>query len=782
MSLARPPNSKTGYVLPWTVSPHADESLPGLALRHAAEYRFHDPMRLFKRISPPKLVLWTFCQLPPASAVGTRSKDLLGLDEATFRRMSLWSATEFHHSIQGHDVWSDLVRNDARAFCPLCLQDSLHHRSSWLVSPFTLCAKHATPIRNRCHVCKGLLTWTGMGVHRCGKRGCRADLRECPPGPAEPENVGAVIALERLLRVGDAATPFGMPPGEAIRLSFLFGQLGLGFEKGRRYSRAPSFIKREQAQVAALMNVGWNTLSDWPRNFHALLEKLRERAGERAGKHGLVKAFGKMSLLVYELARQPWGEPFGAAFTEYAASLPELRTSTRRLERYAPGTVVQDEHVSLSEARRQLGMSPSPMMALAERRGLYVVRPVGGGAPSKVRAADVAKLKAELVDWLLPSEARAILGVGNKVMDQLENAGLIRRVPPTERVMIVRPFRRSEIEAFVAACVGKAEFMTLTQAAQAHLTPITRASVRRPVTDICKALVEGQLRPVGCVKEAKGLMQVRLRMRDVEAAVLSRNTTLPLKEVTKSLGCQSDAVVTWVRRGFLQTVTTYKRGENGTRIEEEALQRFRREYIFGRELGVLFDQEKNSNLSRHLRHLGVEPVSAKDLDGSVTALFRRSDCTPEVIAAVLRLQQGSSESPQERHRASFARAGHAARVVQKMWNADFKRMHNTYSDRVSSRTLQAVSGRRPDMKGLFRFILKGRSLEDIETDPGAWVALVPNEGKTFLLVPSEKVAWTRDKVGDGYLTLHLDRSGRARELEDALVVPLEALPETDPGR
>jgi hypothetical protein len=115
------------------------------------------------------------------------------------------------------------------------------------------------------------------------------------------------------------------------------------------------------------------------------------------------------------------------------------------------------------------------------------------------------------------------------------------------------------------------------------------------------------------------------------------------------------------------------------------------------------------------------------------ALFRRADLTREVIRAIRDIQARPPGTGQERHRAAFAKAERAAAAVAAAWGARFRRTNNCFTDTQIGRTLQVVSGRCPDLTGVFRFKLNPMSLERLRERKNSWVALVPARGDIFLL-------------------------------------------------
>jgi hypothetical protein len=756
------------YVLPLRVGPFPDECLPGLAMRTAARFGFHDGMRLFRRLHPPRTSLWTFCAQDPDGPLGIATRQALGLEAAAFARLALWSGDANATNVLGSAIWTELVRSTDRAVCPACLRESGHHRAAWLVTVLPACPVHGVRLVDRCQgpTCGRPLKWRGGAVHRCGNRACRFDLRDSGSEPVGPGVMGGVTALHRLLTDGGSAAPLGMPVGDAIRLSLKLGQISLGF---LRESRPPGFVARERERLPMVMDEGWRVLDDWPRGFVALLERLQADASRRAGRAGLRKAFGAVTKLVHEWARQPWGAPIGAAFVDYVAARPELGATSYVIGRYAPGAELRLAHVSLAEAQAMLGISPAAMMSIARRRRMFVLEPRGSGVPAQLRAEAVEALRAEMEDFLLPEEARAVLGVGTKVMAHLEEEGLVRRIPEDERVMENRPFRRSDVVRFVSACVGGAGARAATGAAgDGPLTDLAHLlAAGRSYADLCRALSDGRIRAGLPAPGKRGLGAIRVRLEDAERALPPQRTQMTAADAGRLIGVRNQIVDGWVARGFVASVRIP--GERGKRITREAWDAFQRDYVAGGQLCELFGQDDNFWLSRHLRFQGVLPVSGPDVDGASLALFRRADLTPAVIEAVRRIQARPPGTPSEKHREAFARGHAAATEVARRWGVDFQRMHNRYRDRASGRLLQTVSGRRPDLTGVFRFSLTAVSMARLRAVPGAMVALVPFQGGTFVLAPFDRLDWRGDPEKGSYVTLRFDAAGNPLSLAEYAV-------------
>jgi hypothetical protein len=765
-----------GYRIPNAAVPVPGESLPGLIMRNAAAYRFHDPARVLRRLRPPKVILVTLCQTDPGGPFGAAMREALGLDEAQWARLAMGTADDTTVRLNGHVVPRDLTDLNSRAVCPACVAQGGHHRAVWLLAAMPVCAVHGARLVSACPDCRRPLRWRGPGVHACGNRRCRADLRQAPIDRVPDEELGGLRALDRLFHCDDpsAEAPLGLNFGEVLRLAAVLGHVALGWD---RVDRLGSFLRDELDQAHRILDAGWRALEDWPNGFHRLLDGLKARAEERGGKGGLRKAFGSLSARVYRWNREPWGAPIGAAFAAYAAAQDDLAVTARVLGRYGSGEVLRHRHMSMSEAAKALGVGPETMQRLAERRDLYVLAPNGSGIPSLVRADEVRRLRQEMGDFLLPEEARRLLNVGRKVFEKLEGAGLVVRVPEADRVLEIRPFRRGAVEGLVEACRGAAPVVTDEQARQRGLWTMasTTAPGREP-PDVCRALVDGRLRAAAVVQGEAGLRGIRLGPAEVERALPTARATMSAVEVGGMLGVHYSHVLHWARRGLIGTVPPGGPDEVGVRFSREGVDAFRREFVLGGELARLDGAggRVNGALTRHLKFLGVPMVSGHAAgDGGKLAVYRRADVTPEVLARVLAVRQREGVPTRELRQRGFERVALAAEVIGQVWGARLRRMHNRFTDQATGRVVQVVSGRRPDLTGVFVFNVQRESLEVLRAARDAWVALVPNQGDTFVLLPLDCVRW-RGSSHSNHVTVRFDGRGQPTEFGEfalPLVMP-----------
>ena len=130
------------------------------------------------------------------------------------------------------------------------------------------------------------------------------------------------------------------------------------------------------------------------------------------------------------------------------------------------------------------------------------------------------------------------------------------------------------------------------------------------------------------------------------------------------------------------------------------------------------------------------------------------------------LQQGGKGTPQDKHRASFARVAEIADMVAKRWGTTFRREHNTFIDEASGRVLQVVSGRRPDLTGVVVFHVVNATMARLQLAADPWVALVPGDGEEFLLMPLAEVPWKGRALEASYVRIRFDGQGWALEMRE----------------
>ncbi|HEY9248524.1 MAG TPA: TniQ family protein [Rariglobus sp.] len=175
----------------------------------------------------------------------------------------------------------DLFGTKWRRACPLCLQESLHHRCWWDVQVASACPVHGLSLVDHCPRCSEPLRWLGHGVGRTGCV-CNVDIRSLTTPPISEDERSGVALLHGFLGhepfADVAAEAQSRPPfadlddssSADFMIRFALDLLG---RRSKRFSAVGSLDFARQGHRGLAIVVA--ATSDWPGSFHAALDGIR---------------------------------------------------------------------------------------------------------------------------------------------------------------------------------------------------------------------------------------------------------------------------------------------------------------------------------------------------------------------------------------------------------------------------------------------------------------------------------------------------------------------------
>jgi hypothetical protein len=755
--------SARSYTLPSACIPLDDESLPSLVARNADRYSFKDSMLIVERLGLHKQSLPALANERPPGDKAAALATLLGVDEDTLQRMSNWGKSPNMATAGGHEIRPRHLHAGLRRSCPLCLQDSLHHRSFWNVSAVQHCTVHGLLLLIRCPGCKHPPNWRGKRLNRCGNPGCKHDIAEWSGPVSEPAPEYA-LGLHALYGAGPGATlpGCGLAFGRAAEAALAIG--GFALNRGKM-GRPDCFLRAHGGLAHEAMIKGWEALTDWPHGLHRVLDGLRDRAGERGWRFGMRREFGGLHRWLYDAAAEPWAATLKEGFADYLAGQPDLRASAAALKRFGSPEALRNRHMTANDAAEYLGVAPETMAELAAREKLHLVPPSGAGAPTLLRADLVHVLKEKKQETLMKQEAEAILGVGRPTLRQLLEDGVLTTLPAEKRVTHQRILLREEVEDLLRRAL-KAVIPAKTGA---QLVSFAGAMAgRRDASTLIQAILAGRVIPRGQAPKRKGINSLLFDGREVEAALAPGRATMSLVEAAQRMGMDIESVRAWAAEGFLATTVSASPHERGSRVTEDGLAAFKADYVTSTEVGKQAGTSGRWAAER-LRFQGHPPLPS----ASITKLYRRCDITPEVLDS---LRERKSAGRAESAAAAFELAREVADVVASELGAEFHRSRNGFSDGEGGVYLQVVAGRRQRYSSKYVFRFSGHMRERLERAQTGMLALALVEDRSFILLPWVAAKQVVPAGGRYRETIYVDADARGAVADERLAAAQRWLP------
>lgn len=327
-------------------------------------------------------------------------------------------------------------------YCPPCLAESEYWRAEWGLNLFVACPHHHVQLVDTCCHCGKPLRWNRPKLTECR---CGADLKAADV-VAAPTTV--VQVCERL----DAAVSGAWKDAsghDAVKLAYelhrlwLLGAYVVGTgSKPMKLSNLHSVQRSTEVVEAAAM-----VMSDWPANFHRLLDEIARRHGQ-SDPTRLTGAFGAFYKEVFS-RRQPSAlAPLREAFELYISQnwTGQIARRNRRLPTDAVTTHVW---VPATRAAKELGWRvPRVRRAIATGLMLGHVRQLASGRTSAVvHRESLETFKLGMSALVTQADVCRMLHVGKKRVRAMVAAGILRPVtgPSIDGAAVWR-FRQPEVE------------------------------------------------------------------------------------------------------------------------------------------------------------------------------------------------------------------------------------------------------------------------------------------------------------------------------------------------
>lgn len=295
-----------------------------------------------------------------------------------------------------------------RRWCPQCLAKDGYHRVWWDITAIGSCPFHGVELASDCG-CGRPLYWQHNPLLLC-RRG--HDLRRVATRPATCDATAIDRYLvHRILHLDQPPTRFdSLSMRELLPICERVGQV----------SRSHDFSlmqARRESNAHSLYAEGFRILSDLPKAFGELLDRLYADRDKRPGREGVWKAYGEFYQWVNELPEHALGMEIKTELRRHAEANLKLKAGT-----VIGGIAVQYDSVTLGEGARRCGLGYARFRDLLKKLEISVS---GEGQEARIAISpdDFRQLEAQLKGFKILKQITTELGVDSVTVMELARAG-----------------------------------------------------------------------------------------------------------------------------------------------------------------------------------------------------------------------------------------------------------------------------------------------------------------------------------------------------------------------
>lgn len=377
----------------------ANESLPSL-LRRLADLNCYDPYSTLTQLIKERSHCKDKIELPRQAVT---YREITALTRIPISEIHTSSAHFFAEVLTPPDSAIDCLNIDNRAFpllsqayaakqlrplhasqfCPKCLKESAHHRLIWMPIAVSACLQHGCLLVNHCPTCQSNITIQSIVEAQCSKCYTHLSLAESVVLYGDEWGVFSQYLIQAWLTQKAVTHPAIAPLLE--KTSRILYRVVDGLQWTARilartnwpylhYSTKMSQLNKKQFQHKAvgsttpyesycLYATACKAIVNWPNGFYDFLEAYSAQIKKTAPSGGGPKA--DLGNLYVQWLQEYWQHPafrfVHKAFEDYfihhyTLSSAVIRTNVCRRDASIPE---QFEHISIAEAARLLGTTPS---------------------------------------------------------------------------------------------------------------------------------------------------------------------------------------------------------------------------------------------------------------------------------------------------------------------------------------------------------------------------------------------------------------------------------------
>lgn len=511
-------------------------------------------------------------------------------------------------------------------YCPQCLELYPSWKMEWECKYFTVCPKHGTRLVEVCGECGKRFTWKRARLLTCD---CGASLVKATADKADEDEIRlAAIIYAKFLPDPPSRILMGhLSLEEICQMIHVFGTYALADEV-KVSQKIPKLANIEVA--SKLTKATAKIITNWPVNFHLLLDRLRKINAAPDSNKLLSKEYGffysyvfgsRMNSRKFDFIRE--------AFENHIAN-NWLVPLTRRNKRISPNGLSSGVWLPLNQAANQLGTTRPHLDAMYEAGmiNVHVRRLESGRRMMCIDRAFLPGIQEVLDDMVDLTKAASILNIKKTRMSQLLKSHVVHAYTELRKTKGVWGISLKSLNAILS--IGESlpipESIPSTTIGMDHVLQfwLTQAFL---FPALIQAVKTREIMPVAISPDQPGIPgwafdHDRLKTWCGEQTQQARNGAMTIPQVAVELGIKQEAAYHFVRKGILRAVRM-DTAANANLITQAEIQRFRTTYVLSRDLAKTVGTSA-THAMKLLATRGIKPVCGKNIDGCAQYLFQRN--------------------------------------------------------------------------------------------------------------------------------------------------------------
>ncbi|SAK40850.1 Helix-turn-helix domain protein [Caballeronia fortuita] len=512
--------------------------------------------------------------------------------------------------------------------CVACALAAPYWRAIWEHRLYVACHVHSLELVDTCPNCGIELCWKRAAILRCP---CGSEITSWKQVEANHASVDAAQHIWRaFVGATGALQDIAVSQTSAVdELSFssiaaLISHLGATTDTTEYMLSPKAWRNLSLSETLRLISAAYSRLTDWPIKFHEFLREEDQSVANAAVISPRLRRLKRF--LFHDLSPDLTFllDGFRAYMREQS-----MDTLDRRRHWATIGDIESQAYVAATAAARQLGIRAATLHTLATRVGVTEIKRRGGIRRhfTLIKRTALASIKQELSAEISLRNISLLLGVSTSRVEQLADAGLLKRRTVTHGLVSTSFFRRCDALELVAS-LKKGGYV------------ITHPDCEISFTEVCKYYLAQRAEFISLIRAVQeqrmNLRRWNESARGMAGAIFGRGEFLnwhrqqcciggmTVSEAAAHLHVKQEVAYHFVKSGLLKGRVAVRGRRSVTLITSDALSDFEQRYISSAELaaGASLPVRK---VVAVLFDLGVSPICGPQTDGSRQNIFRRRD-------------------------------------------------------------------------------------------------------------------------------------------------------------